>query len=189
MRVHGDINISRRAISKKKSYKEYSEELKEDFHYMCGYCGKHMKEFLENPHIDHFAPQSKFSELRDEYKNLVLSCPRCNLLKSDKWEGPNAETPVVDDKGFVDPASADFDQHLCRKDDGSIIYKTDIGKYMSEVFKFELRPISLIWKVHKLYELEDILENDDSNEGAKYYKEINKELKAILKDLVYTVKE
>ena len=48
MRVHGDKIIKRRSEIKKKSdYHDYLPELREDFQYMCGYCGK-LEEITRN---------------------------------------------------------------------------------------------------------------------------------------------
>ena len=45
----------------------------------CRYCGEDVS---EKYHIDHVYPLSKGGET--SFGNLVVSCPRCNLAKSDK---------------------------------------------------------------------------------------------------------
>ena len=40
MRVHGRYKIERRTGLEQRSYAKYESELREDFHRMCGYCGK-----------------------------------------------------------------------------------------------------------------------------------------------------
>ena len=77
-------------------------------------------------------------------------------------------------EGFIDPASEEFDKHLGRKENGEIFPKTDIGKYMCEIFRFEIRPIKIIWKIMRLRELRDQLENDNSKKGLLHYKEVTK---------------
>lgn len=49
---------------------------------ICMKCGKRLDE--NNFHVDHIVPLSKGG---DEWNldNLELSCPRCNLKKSDKF--------------------------------------------------------------------------------------------------------
>lgn len=40
MRVHGRYKIERRTGLEQRNYERYKPELREDFHRMCGYCGK-----------------------------------------------------------------------------------------------------------------------------------------------------
>ena len=188
-RVHGDIVIKRSENEEKKDYTKYKEKLIEDFKETCGYCSKNRKVFLEEFHIDHFAPKSKFPERKNDYSNLVLACPQCNRLKSDKWVTQDSHISHTEKEGFVDPATQEYDEHLYRDENGQILHKTDIGKYMCEVFKFDIRPISLIWKINKLEELEKKLRDDDSYEGLMQYKKIEVALKDILEDIRLEKKE
>lgn len=173
-RVHGNNVIKRRTLTDKKRYGLRRKILEEDFKGICGYCAKSSKIFLEKFQIDHFAPQSKFPERKNDYDNLVLSCPCCNRLKSDKWVTENSHIHYTEKEGFIDPASDEFDRHLGRKENGEIFPKTDIGKYMCEIFRFEIRPIKIIWKIMRLRELRDQLENDNSKKGLLHYKEVTK---------------
>ena len=47
----------------------------------------------------------------------------------------------------------------------------------------------MIWKVNKLEELKEELESDESKNGLQEYREIDKELRSLLKDLVFNYKE
>lgn len=51
----------------------------------CWYCGKDLSDaqngFFTRITVDHVVPRSKGGS--DAVNNLVLSCPRCNLLKND----------------------------------------------------------------------------------------------------------
>lgn len=183
-RVHGNNIIKRRTVTDKKRYELRRKILEEDFKGICGYCAKSSKIFLEKFQIDHFAPQSKFPERKNDYDNLVLSCPCCNRLKSDKWLTENSHIYYTEKEGFIDPASEEFDKHLGRKENGEIFPKTDIGKYMCEIFRFEIRPIKIIWKIMRLRELRDQLENDNSKKGLLHYKEVTK----ILDDYIDYIK-
>ena len=157
-RVHGNNIIKRRTVTDKKRYELRRKILEEDFKGICGYCAK----------------SSKFPERKNDYDNLVLSCPCCNRLKSDKWLTENSHIYYTEKEGFIDPASEEFDKHLGRKENGEIFPKTDIGKYMCEIFRFEIRPIKIIWKIMRLRELRDQLENDKSKKCLLHYKEVNK---------------
>ena len=52
-------------------YKEFQED-------RCFYCGKKLD---KNIHVDHFIPWTFVKN--DNLWNFVLTCPRCNLRKSD----------------------------------------------------------------------------------------------------------
>lgn len=189
MRVHGNKYIKRRTNILQKDYKEYREELEEDFYGLCGYCGKNQYAFNERFEIDHFAPKKKFPERKNDYSNLVFSCSKCNKHKLNKWVTDDPYVSVKDNCGFIDPASDAFDENLHRKDSGEIYGITEIGKYMCKELKFDIRPIAMVWKVNKLNELKEKLENNETLKGLKEYKEIDKEIKSLLKDLVYKYKE
>lgn len=158
MRVHGDKIIKRRSEIKKKSdYHDYLPELREDFQYMCGYCGK-LEEITRNAfEIDHFVPKKYDKSRKNDYSNLVYSCYVCNRKKSSKWPSGNAKIQFVNENGFVDPALREYDKHLERKSDGSIYGKTKTGKYMEEAFEFRWRPIREIWQIMQLVKKKKLL--------------------------------
>lgn len=188
-KVHGEIVIKRRENKEKKFYTKYKDELIEDFQGVCGYCSKDRRVFTEEFHIDHFAPKSKFPKRRDDYSNLVLACPQCNRLKADKWATEDAYISHTDKEGFIDPATDEFNKHLYRNENGCILHKTDIGKYMCDVFHFDIRPISLIWKINRLEELERMLRDDYSYEGILNHRNVLVALKDILEDIKLKKKE
>lgn len=184
------VNIKRReTVENKSDYREYKEILVEDFHGLCGYCGKNQEHLLDIYQIDHFAPKSKFKNLESQYSNLVLSCPNCNRLKSDKWVGENCCIPNDGHIGFVDPASEEYDEHLGRDDDGNIVWKTELGKYMYDVFKFDIRPNRLFWKLDYLIQLKNYLAERDSECDNKKFKEIQLYIDRLQKILKYEKKE
>ena len=189
MRIHGNKYIKRRNNISQKDYKEYREELEEDFYGLCGYCGKNQYAFNERFEIDHFAPKTKFPQRENDYSNLVLSCSKCNKHKWEKWVTDDPYISVKDNCGFIDPASDDFDKNLYRENSGKISGRTDVGKYMCKELKFNIRPMGMIWRVNKLEELKEKLENDETIKGLREYKKIDKEIKSLLRDLVYNYKE
>ena len=188
-RIHDNRIVRRKEYEKKKNYNEYKDILTEDFHGMCGYCGKKREHLLDKYQIDHFVPKSKFQELENEYTNLVLSCPNCNRLKSDKWIGEDSTIFNDGEKGFADPATDEYDEHLARDNDGHIIWKTNVGKYMYDVFKFDIRPNRLFWKLDKLIKLKEVLAKDDTMEGMKKFKEIQLYIDKLQKLLKYEKNE
>ena len=79
MRVHiNNIIVRRQNVVSKSDYKDYRQELREDFCCICGYCGKSEKITKNAFEIDHFMPKSVAPELEKEYSNLVYSCYTCN---------------------------------------------------------------------------------------------------------------
>lgn len=154
MRVHGNEIIKRReTIDERKEYGEYRPEIEEDFHHICGYCGKSESVTKNTFEIDHFVPIKYAPHRETDYKNLVYSCFVCNRKKSSKWPSADPSIQFVDGEGFVDPASEEYDKHLERDVEGNIVGKTNVGRYMvSKGFKFEQRPMKEIWKAMQLIE-------------------------------------
>ncbi|MCU6720580.1 HNH endonuclease [Porcipelethomonas ammoniilytica] len=193
MRVHiNNIIVRRQNVVSKSDYKDYRQELREDFCCICGYCGKSEKITKNAFEIDHFMPKSVAPELEKEYSNLVYSCYTCNRKKSDKW--PTKDKSKCNDGfiGFVDPASEDYDNHLTRLDDGTIKGITEVGKYMCDiVFKFQMRPMRELWLCTKILERQEQLEEkilQMTTEESKEYIKLNVELKK-LTALLFTKRE
>ncbi len=164
MRVHGTKIICRRAgVLPQSDYHMYIPDLMEDFHHMCGYCGKHEMISHKGMEPDHFVPD-KTDHLRQcDYSNLVYSCFTCNRKKLNKWPTLDKDRPHDGYKGFVDPATPEYDTHIGRNDDGTIEFYTDVGEYMFKTaFKFDVRPTKVIWKASQLYELMDKLRTEIS---------------------------
>lgn len=144
-------------IEKKPDYHDYLPELREDFQHICGYCGKTEGITRNAFEIDHFVPQKYDKSRKNDYTNLVYSCYVCNRKKSSKWPSGDAKIQFADKKGFVDPAGDEYDKHLERKEDGMIFGKTETGRYMEQVFEFQLRPIKEIWQIMQLIEKKRLL--------------------------------
>ena len=118
---------------------------------MCGYCGKTDAVTRNAFEIDHFVPKKYDKTRENDYKNLVYSCYVCNRKKSSKWPSKNAQIQFIEEKGFVDPATDEYDKHLERRSDGTIYGKTKTGKYMEEeAFQFHLRPMREVWQLMQL---------------------------------------
>lgn len=165
-RVHGEVIVRRRNnIEEKSDYHDYKDDLVKDFKNICGYCGKNRKFFYDKFEIDHFIPQKKYPQFKNNYNNLVLSCQICNRHKSDDWPTNNPEVYHDNQKGYIDPATEDFDKTFYRDDDGNIVSNFEYGKYMIEKLKFNIRPIKLLWKLGKLHSTKELLRekrNSDS---------------------------
>lgn len=188
MKVHGDKTIRRRdGIEELGRYESAKSILKEDFGNMCGYCGKNSDVMNERFHIDHFVPISLAPEKENDYYNLVLACPKCNLTKSNKWPTNNKNLANDGEIGFVDPATEEYDNHIVRDDQGFIKGITSLGRNMCKSLNFDVRRTDLYWKIQGLYQIQTRLEqlSDEKQldeEELLYYMESNKFLKRYIKE-------
>lgn len=183
-RVHGDVVIRRKTnIDKRNNYKKYRSELEEDFHNICGYCGKNKECLYEEHEIDHFVPRGIAPDRLNDYNNLVYACKKCNGSKLKDWPTNDRDKSHDDKVGYCDPAIEEFDMHLGRDEQGNIYYKTEIGKYMYNRFHFDVRPISYVWKLMQLMDKEEELCNKNDKDIERL--EILDEIKKLRKYLRY----
>lgn len=180
MRVHGEKKLHRReGVEQLRYYKDARSILEEDFHFLCGYCGKDGKVMHEKFHIDHFVPQSLDENRKNDYYNLVLACPRCNLSKSDKWPTRDKNKPCNEKEGFVDPASVAYDKHMQRNEEGFVVGVTSVGNSMCNMLHLDIRRTDLYWQIGRLrdilIELEKLYEEGKLTELEKdFYIETNR---------------
>lgn len=146
------------------NWSQHKPDLREDFHKHCAYCGSYDGFSHTWFEVDHFVPKSLFVKTGNiglcQYDNLVYSCKFCNNVKLSKWPSKDETIPIIDDKGFVNPCSVDYDTHLYRTNSGSIRWQTDLGKWMVEIgFKFDERDycIKLLWNLNQLRKSIDTL--------------------------------
>lgn len=192
-RVHGDKKIRRRTdYTKQTDIQKYTKILKEDFHNMCGYCGKDFNIIACPNQKDHLIPK-KIAEkagrldLLTDYNNLVYSCRVCNRNKWDYWPFDDVEKLHDDKEGFVDPATDEYDKHLMRDQSGKIVPQTDVGKYMYKIFNFSNRLTDVWWKLSviskEIKEIDDMLEQKETIDGLRQYRQLHKQFDRFLEDL------
>lgn len=148
-------------VNKCNNYRHYRPQLRLDFNTRCGYCdSKEDLATLGNAqfHIDHFAPKKKFPSLENEYSNLIYSCSRCNIAKNDDWISSSPNTPVVDNKGYIDPCAVDYNDHFDRDNHGNIIGITQVAIYMIGKLKLYRIEYGIIWALEQIDITMDILE-------------------------------
>jgi hypothetical protein len=86
---------------------------------------------LDNFHIDHFRPKSRFNPLRDTMANLLLSCAICNRFKSDDWPGEPAADHSV--PAYIDPATTNYNEVLTVDQSNYRVAAASVaGRYMVE---------------------------------------------------------
>ncbi len=150
---------SRSSVLKKSSYRLYKDDLRADFGGECGYCSSPDAMFggYSVFHIDHFAPHSKFPLLKEEYTNLVYSCPSCNRAKSDKWVGGRADISHNETEGFVDPCCETYEEQLDRDFDGQFIASSEVGRYMIKNLRLYLARHQYVWQAKQIRRLRERL--------------------------------
>lgn len=146
------------------NWSKHKADLRIDFHTHCAYCGSFDGFSHTWFEVDHFVPKSLFILTGNielcQYDNLVYSCKFCNNIKLSKWPSEDETLPNKDNKGFVNPCTDEYDEHLYRNKNGSIRWNTELGKWMVETgFKFDERDYSvkLLWELNQLRKLIDIL--------------------------------
>jgi uncharacterized protein (TIGR02646 family) len=151
-----NVKPARSVVPARQPYTAYRVELRADFNGCCGYCddsdrGNDQIGF----HIDHFAPKGRFKELICEYTNLVYACRFCNIHKSSKWTGVDASAHHDGSEGFIDPCSEDYDAHLARDEEGRIVGKTELGRYIARELNLGLLRHQLLWKARRARTVRD----------------------------------
>ncbi|MCT4237808.1 HNH endonuclease [Elizabethkingia anophelis] len=160
MKVRDNLPIRRANPTKNpigNNWSEHKPDLREDFHKHCAYCGSYDGYSHTWFEVDHFVPKSLFTKQKNiglcQYDNLVYSCKFCNNIKLSKWPSNDETIPILNNKGFANPCSTDYDTHLYRTNNGSIRGKTVVGKWMVEIgFKFDERDycVKLLWELNQL---------------------------------------
>lgn len=186
MKVRELLPVRRRVTTKspeEDNWTQHKPDLREDFHSHCGYCGSYDGYRHTWYEVDHFIPKSLLGGniSNVEYSNLVYSCKFCNNKKLAKWPTDDITIPNANNKGFVDPCDEKFDTHLYRMDDGSIMWTTQLGKWMWETaFKFDERnyAIRLLWEVNQLRQLvlDFAKELSKIDKNSEEYQLINKKV-------------
>lgn len=180
-RVHGEI-IRRRDIELD-NYKKAKPFLIDDFHNLCGYCGKRFDVTLTDSQIEHFIPKKKFPQFKHDYKNLILCCPTCNNKKHEDWPSNDASRNITLDgkQGYIDPATEEYDRNIVRTENGRIVGITEVGEYMVERLDFKNRPIQECFRAQELSLLIENLKK--SNKKNKKMVELLLELESIRRSL------
>ncbi|MBO0409429.1 HNH endonuclease [Enterococcus hulanensis] len=152
-----NFEIKRTCTKKHADFRKYKKALREDFNHRCAYCNIDDEIITTYFEIDHFIPRSICeeygrSDLLSDYSNLVYSCKKCNLAKSNKYEG-SLDSQKLKNSQFYDPVEIPLQ---------SVFYRNTIGGIDSDEIKGRKMIIDL-----KLYRL------------SHNYEWINEELRKI----------
>lgn len=154
-------------------YTDYKSPLAKDFMNRCGYCDCEHSWLggIHNFHIEHFAPISLFPEWKTNYSNLIYACSHCNIAKSDDWVSSDKNTPIMGDKGYIDPCDTSFEISFSRLTDGSIFPENPIAKYMYIKLKLYLERKRIIWTIDRIYQkiraIKSVLDANPKNTEVK----------------------
>lgn len=167
------------------NWSHHKPDLKEDFNNRCAYCDSFDGFRHTYFEVDHFIPKDFFKQFGNidscQYNNLVYSCKFCNNSKRAKWPTQSQTEHNNGKQGFVDPCSKEYDAHFYRTNEGAIMWKNELGKWMHSVaFKFDEREKSIIilWNMDKLKKIIDEIAS-----LLKKYKEDSFEYKLIYTEL------
>lgn len=68
----------------------------------CMYCESKISH-IDYAHVEHIKPKAQFPELKFRWDNLGYACPKCNIVKGEKY---------VEDTPYVDPYSEEPENHV-----------------------------------------------------------------------------
>lgn len=156
--------ISRNCDKKYQNYHSYKKYLETDFEHHCAYCDMYDEWIMPLPfQIDHFIPRAAFekaerTDLDNDYNNLMYSCPICNRLKSDTFEGKVPETGISN-PFFYNPVDIDYNTIFERDDMGRICSNDELGKAMIKRLQLYRPTKQMAWFLEELKWTYDAIES------------------------------
>lgn len=108
------------------------QKIRQHADYACEYCGVSESDVGGELTIDHYQPQS--ADGGDEPENLIYSCHRCNLYKSDYWA--DAESTRL-----WNPRDESFDEHFWLSNNGKIFALTETAALTIKKLRLNREPL------------------------------------------------
>ncbi len=146
------------SFDKPEKYRNY---LSKDFHERCCYCNGSEEVLMVPFHVEHFIPVKAFKGKRDslntDYANLMWSCPKCNLSKSDKYKGDLIGNSQIENELFYNPEVTDYNDIFYRNEFGAITSDDPKGKEMITLLKLYHPVHMLSWLIEKLENVHALL--------------------------------
>ena len=89
-------------------YSDWKTGIANDCFQQCVYCAISESAYggIDNFHIDHLKPRSRFQDLEHIITNLFLACAICNRFKSDDW--PADHSTDHSHPSYPDPSAYDY---------------------------------------------------------------------------------
>lgn len=143
-----NFQIKRTCTKNYENYSSFKPYLKNDFFNRCAYCNLLEGSITTPFEVDHFIPRDTFKEKWPEcdtlYDNLMYSCKKCNIAKSNQYSGDIENRKIINDY-FYNPVVDDFGKIFYRNDAGGIDSDDLKAKEMIEKLKL-YRPIhNMAW--------------------------------------------
>ena len=114
------------------SYSDWKQEVASDCGNVCVYCAILESRYggIDNFHVEHYRPKSRFPQFKETIGNLYLACAICNRFKSDDW--PAEPTQELNAPAYPDPSQWDFNGLFDVSADGIVEGKVVATKYVAE---------------------------------------------------------
>ena len=161
--------IERTCTKEYKDYHRYKESLQKDFGGHCAYCNLNEEWVTPLPfEVDHFIPRACFEaagrdDLDTDYLNLIFSCPRCNRLKGNRFEGDILEHEIRNPY-FYNPAETDYNTIFYRDEKGRIHSDDELGEQMIRMLRLYRPSKQVAWLLDELKEVLDRIKGRLSRE-------------------------
>lgn len=161
--------IERTCTKEYKDYHRYKESLQKDFGGHCAYCNLNEEWVAPLPfEVDHFIPRACFEaagrdDLDTDYLNLIFSCPRCNRLKGNRFEGDILEHEISNPY-FYNPAETDYNTIFYRDEKGRIHSDDELGEQMIRMLRLYRPSKQVAWLLDELKEVLDRIKGRLSRE-------------------------
>lgn len=174
-------DIKRNCNKQYADYHRYKPYLQNDFSHRCAYCNLKDDRITSYFDVDHFVPKDEFEKyqeykyLKTDYNNLIYSCHKCNLAKSQKFEGDLAIDPYANLR-FYNPVDVDYNTVFYRDEKGNIASDDELGIKMIHDLKLYHPIHNLNWICERLdllcSKLESAIEKEiDDTERKRLLKE------------------
>lgn len=172
-----NFRITRNCTKEFTVYNDYLPYLRNDFKCRCAYCNTLDTLINENYRVDHYIPQSvvkgtDMEKLILDYNNLMYCCPKCNLVKSSKYEG-DIHDGRYNNELFYNPVDVDYNDIFYRNEYGGISSEDKKGKEMIINLKLYSPVYNLAFLIEEISDVLSQLEKKiceaDDLEKKDYY--------------------
>lgn len=185
--------IERTCTKKYTDYHSYKSSLQKDFGGHCAYCNLNEEWVVPLPfEVEHFIPRTILKaqgrkDLDTDYRNLMLSCPRCNKLKGNRFEGDITEYEIRNPY-FYNPAETDYNTIFYRDEKGRIHSDDELGQQMIRMLRLYRPSKQVAWMLDELKEVLNRIEGRLSRETDPKRAEKLKDAKLHLEAALYRMR-
>lgn len=168
-----------KALENNYNSKEIKDSLRAESKSKCMYC-ESMVGHITFEHIEHIKPKAKhkFPQFTFEYSNLGLSCPKCNMNKSDTYDNVNP---------FIDPYNDNPQNHFTAA--GAFVWANS-GDTRAKISEIEIdlnRPELLETRGERMKTIKNLIDNYNVTPPGALKDALKKEIdKEIAEDKPYS---